>query len=79
VISGEQALLPVEQFLAVPRFEQRDKLEELPIDLNRIGRDDFNVNMHAGLIAYCRQSKKLALRFVNDLNASAPNPSLALR
>ena len=33
--------VPVEQFLAMLRFEQRDKLAELPIDLNRSGRDDF--------------------------------------
>ena len=61
------------------RFEQRDMLAELPIYLNRTGRDDFIVNMHAGLIAYYRQPKKLALQFVDDLNASAPHPSMALR
>jgi hypothetical protein len=33
--------VPVEQFLAMLRFEQRDKLAELPIDLDRSGRDDF--------------------------------------
>jgi len=38
--------VPVEQFLAMLRFEQRDKVAdlvceaELPIDLNRSGRDD---------------------------------------
>ena len=63
----------------MPRFEKRDTLADLPIDLNRIGRDDFIVNMLAGLIAYCRQPKKLALQFVDDLNASAPHPSMALR
>jgi hypothetical protein len=31
----------VKQFLAMLRFEQRDKLAELPIDLDRSGRDDF--------------------------------------
>jgi hypothetical protein len=54
-------------------------LAELPIDLNRTGRDDFIFNMLAGLIAYCRQPKKPALQFVDDLNASAPYPSMALR
>ena len=33
--------VPVEQFLAMLRFEERDKLTELPIDLDRSGRDDF--------------------------------------
>jgi len=39
--------VPVEQFLAMLRFEQRDKVAdivseaELPIDLDRSGRDDF--------------------------------------
>jgi hypothetical protein len=33
--------VPVEQFLAMLRFEQRDKLAELPIDLNWSGRGDF--------------------------------------
>ncbi len=33
--------VPVEQFLAMLRFEQRDKLTELPIELERSGRDDF--------------------------------------
>jgi hypothetical protein len=33
--------VPVEQFLAMLRFEQRDKLAELPIDLDRSGRDDI--------------------------------------
>jgi hypothetical protein len=33
--------MPVEQFLAMLRFEQRDKLAELPIDLMESGRDDF--------------------------------------
>jgi hypothetical protein len=33
--------VPVEQFLAMLRFDQRDKLAELPIDLNRSGRDEF--------------------------------------
>jgi hypothetical protein len=37
----ELPTLEVEQFLAMLRFEQRDKLAELPIDLNRSGRDDF--------------------------------------
>ena len=63
MISGEEALLPVEQLLAVPRFEQRDRLAELPIDFNRIGRDDFIFNILTGLIAYCRQSKKFVLQF----------------
>ena len=31
----------VEQFLAMLRFEQRDKLAELPIDLMESGWDDF--------------------------------------
>ncbi len=54
------------------RFEQRDKLAELPIDLNRSGRIDFIVNMLAGLIAYYLQPKKTALQFVADLNAISP-------
>ena len=33
--------VPVEQFLAMLCFEQRNKLAELPIDLDRSGRDDF--------------------------------------
>jgi len=33
--------LEVEQFLAMLRFEQRDKLEELPIDQLQSIRDDF--------------------------------------
>jgi hypothetical protein len=33
--------VPVEQFLAMVRFGQRDKLAELLIGLNRKGRDDF--------------------------------------
>ncbi len=33
--------VPIEQFLAMLCFDQRDKLAELPIDLNRSGRDDF--------------------------------------
>ncbi|MFC1921670.1 hypothetical protein ACFLY4_00130 [Chloroflexota bacterium] len=33
--------IPVEQFLAMLRFEQRDKLVELPGDLLESGRDDF--------------------------------------
>ncbi len=43
----EPHLVPVEQFLAMLRFEQRDKVAdlvseaELPIDLDRSGRDDF--------------------------------------
>ena len=32
--------VPVEQFLVMFRFDRRDKLAELPIDLNRSGRDD---------------------------------------
>jgi hypothetical protein len=33
--------LQVEQFLAMIRFEQRDKIPQLPVDLNWSGRDDF--------------------------------------
>ena len=33
--------VPVEQFLAMLRFDNRDKLAELPIDLMESGRDDF--------------------------------------
>jgi len=33
--------VPIEQFLAMLRFDQRDELAELPIDLNMSGRDDF--------------------------------------
>jgi hypothetical protein len=33
--------VPIEQFLAMLCFDQRDKLADLPIDLNRSGRDDF--------------------------------------
>ncbi len=33
--------VPVEQFLAMLRFEQRSKLADLTIDLARSGRDDF--------------------------------------
>ena len=40
-IHPELRTLEVEQFLAMLRFEQRDKLAELPIDLNRSGRDGF--------------------------------------
>ena len=46
-IHPELRTLEVEQFLAVLRFEQRDKVAdlvceaELPIDLNRSGRDGF--------------------------------------
>ena len=64
--------MPAEQLLAMLRFEQRDKLAELPIDLNRSGRIDFIVNMLAGLIAYYLQPKKTALQFVADFNAISP-------
>jgi len=43
----EPQSVPVEQLLAMLRFEQRDKVAdlvseaELPIDLNRSGRDDY--------------------------------------
>ena len=33
--------IAVEEILEMLRFEQQDKLAELPIDLNRSGRDDF--------------------------------------
>jgi len=62
----------VEQLLAMPHFEKRDKLAELPIDLNRSGRIDFIVNVLAGLIPYYLQPKKPALQFVADLNAISP-------
>jgi hypothetical protein len=37
----EPLSLPVEQFLTMLRFEQRDKLAELSIDFIESGRDDF--------------------------------------
>ena len=39
----EPLSVPVEQFLAMLRFEQREKLVELPIDLMESGRDDFDL------------------------------------
>jgi hypothetical protein len=54
------------------RFEQRDKLAELPIDLNRSSRIDFIVNVLAGVIAYYLQPKVPALQFVADLIAISP-------
>ena len=56
----------------MPRFEQRDKLAELLIDLNRSSRIDFIVNVLAGLIAYYLQPNKPALQFVADINAVSP-------
>ena len=38
----EPPSIPVEQFLAMLRFEQRDKLAELPGDLLETGRDEFD-------------------------------------
>ena len=38
----EPPSIPVEQFLAMLRFEQRDKLAELPGDLLETGRDCFD-------------------------------------
>ena len=38
----EPPSIPVEQFLAMLRFEQRDKLAELPGDLLETGRDGFD-------------------------------------
>jgi hypothetical protein len=37
----EPQSVSVEQFLAMFRFEKREKLAELPVDLNRSGQDDF--------------------------------------
>ncbi len=62
----------VEQLLALLRFEKRDKLPELPIDLNRSSRNDFIVNVLAGLIVYYLHPKVPALQFVADLIAISP-------
>jgi hypothetical protein len=40
-IHPELRTLEVEQFLAMIRFDQQEKLAELPIDLERSGRDGF--------------------------------------
>jgi hypothetical protein len=37
----ESQSAPFEQILSKLHIEQRDKLAELPIDLNRKGRDDL--------------------------------------
>ena len=56
----ERSHADVEQFLAMLRFEQRDKLAELPGDLLETGRDDFiKYPLHFTTITY-RQSHKAA-------------------
>ena len=37
----EKHSITIEQFLVMPRFEQRDKLAELSVDHLESGQDDF--------------------------------------